>query len=270
MRRGVSCAYLLARATDTVADESSLDVANRLETLEDMRRLINAADAMGDEGTLARLKQEYAPRLTHQGEKELLARFGECLSMMRELPVEQVELVREVMEYIIDGQAWDIEYFTRHRQVTENDQLTLYTYRVAGCVGEFWTKMGMLCEGEKFSRTPMEEMLEAGRSYGEGLQLVNILRDRREDAENGRSYIPGDSAYWFDRARKDLEQGISYARQLRGIRSRFTTILPALLGLDTLNLIQQSDIGKPKISRRDVKRNIWKALRFSLASPGKA
>ncbi len=267
MRRGIACAYLLARATDTVADEASADVANRLETLEDMRRLIDAVDVMGDEGTLDRLKQEYAPRLSHPGEKELLARFGECLSMMRELPADQVGLVREVMRHIIDGQALDLEYFTSHGQVTENDQLTLYTYRVAGCVGEFWTRMGMLCEGEKFSQTPMQEMLEAGRSYGEGLQLVNILRDRREDAENGRSYIPGDTGYWFDRARQDLEQGISYARQLRGMRSRFATILPALLGLDTLNLIEQSNLRKPKISRRDVKRNIWKALCFSLASP---
>ena len=46
---------------------------------------------------------------------------------------------------------------------------------VAGCVGEFWTRLGLLAQGPGFSTQPEEQLLRWGRHYGMGLQLVLSL-----------------------------------------------------------------------------------------------
>jgi len=51
-----------------------------------------------------------------------------------------------------------------------------YTYLVAGCVGEFWTRLCFRHLRDFASSIP-DGMLALGRRYGMGLQLINVLRD---------------------------------------------------------------------------------------------
>ena len=64
-----------------------------------------------------------------------------------------------------------------------------YTWRVAGCVGEFWTKM---CRAHLFPQARLDDgqLLNDGVRFGKGLQLVNILRDLPADLHKGRCYLP--------------------------------------------------------------------------------
>lgn len=110
-----------------------------------------------------------------------MARFPECLALLEALPPREQMLVRNVLSTIVEGQAWDLEYFAEHSSVTCPEQLEHYAYMVAGCVGEFWTRLGLLVLGGAFSTQPEEVLLRWGVHYGMGLQLVNILRDREED-----------------------------------------------------------------------------------------
>jgi farnesyl-diphosphate farnesyltransferase len=68
-------------------------------------------------------------------------------------------------------------------------ELDDYTYRVAGCVGEFWTK---ICRAHLFPTAPLDEttLLAGSVRFGKGLQLVNILRDVPVDLRHGRCYLP--------------------------------------------------------------------------------
>ena len=71
-----------------------------------------------------------------------------------------------------------------------------------------------------------------------------------------------------DRAERWLKEGVFYAESLRNGRLRFSTVLPAWLGLDTLELLQRADrrhpsSGKVKIARGDVYFRMWKAFLFS-------
>jgi farnesyl-diphosphate farnesyltransferase len=68
-------------------------------------------------------------------------------------------------------------------------ELDDYTYRVAGCVGEFWTR---LCRAHLFPTAKLDEqqLVADGIRFGQGLQLVNILRDLPADLEHGRCYLP--------------------------------------------------------------------------------
>ena len=269
MRSGVAVGYLLARATDTVADAEDMDSRERLALLRMMGETVAgaasrevAATCFGRLGVLSTIQ-------THRGEAELLARFPECLALLENLSPHERTLVRQVLASIVEGQAWDLMYFESHAAVSCPEQLEHYTYMVAGCVGEFWTRLGLLAQGPGFSTQPEDQLLRWGRHYGMGLQLVNILRDREEDLSRGRSYLPTpDVQPWLVRAERWLKEGVFYAESLRNGRLRFSTVLPAWLGLDTLELLQRADrrhpsSGKVKIARGDVYFRMWKAFLFS-------
>lgn len=267
MRAGVSVAYLLARATDTVADSVDMPMNERLVLLKMMSEIIegrmNRDDATVCFGRLGSLGGEQK----HRGEGELLCRFPECIAQLEALPQDQQDLVREVLRVIVSGQTWDLEYFETESAVMYPEQLERYTYMVAGCVGEFWTRLGILTIGEKFSTKPEGQLLSWGRHYGMALQLVNILRDREEDLSRGRSYLPdGDIETWFQKAESGLREGVYYADSLRLGRLRFSTLLPAQLGLDTLALLKQTpdEQGrKVKVARKQVYAQMWQAFLFA-------
>lgn len=263
MQHGVAVAYLLARATDTVADSSAAPIQRRMQALREM-----AAAIAGPGGESAALLAELRGRISPENaaEAELLARFDEALAALAELPGDQAALVRSVLETIVQGQLWDLSFFEEHTQVLSDEQTRLYTYRVAGCVGRFWTRLGSATMGARFCDPAQVELMEeAGVRYGCGLQLVNILRDRGEDAARGRSYLCSDASVWHDRAERYLRDGIDYSRRLRTYRLRFASMLPALLGLKTLQALRRAKPGRRvKISRRAVYASMLRAFISSL------
>ena len=120
-----------------------------------------------------------------------------------------------------------------------------YAWRVAGCVGAFWTKLGLLTLGGRFSSMPEAPLLAKGIAYGKGLQLVNILRDLPADLANGRCYLPVADPHdtrqllethrrWVDRAAMWVGEGFAYADSLPSRRLRAATVLPAMIARETL------------------------------------
>ena len=116
-----------------------------------------------------------------------------------------------------------------------------------------------------------------GRAYGRSLQLINILRDVPEDWENGRCYLPGagtqedlmrERQRWIEEARAGLDQADRYAEALNGKRMRFGTVLPAMIGRETLVRLEESDWAaweaRVKVSRREVYVMMAGAARFAL------
>ena len=130
MRPGVAVGYLLARATDTVADAVDMDCRERLALLRMMGETVAgsasrevAATCFGRLGVLSTIQ-------THRGEAELLARFPECLALLENLSPHERMLVRQVLASIVEGQAWDLRYFESHAAVSCPEQLEHYTYMV--------------------------------------------------------------------------------------------------------------------------------------------
>ena len=266
MRPAISLGYLLARATDSVADTSSADTAQRLRVLQMMGRAV-AGDSSAEE--LAELRVLLSGKMAEaQGkasERLLLQRFGECLDMLLALPAAQVALIRRVVSVIVEGQCWDLTYFEHRHQLETDEETQRYTYLVAGCVGEFWTDLGYETMGARYSCPERQELMrQAGIRFGRGLQLINILRDIREDAERGRSYLCSDEVLWQDRAERYLRDGLDYASRLRHFRLRFAVALPALLGLSTLRLIRRrKNQARVKVPRRKVYLLMLKAAWLS-------
>lgn len=284
LREPVGLAYLLARATDTIADTGSLPAAERQAKLA-----LLAGAIMGSlpaREALPALAASFAPLQADPDERNLILALPRCLEWLDALGEADRASIREVLRLITKGQSLDVARFGEPgpvRALASAAELEEYAYLVAGCVGEFWT---VLCERHlpRFADAPAADMREWGRAYGMALQLVNILRDTGEDLAMGRCYLPADELAaaglapqdaaahpaklqpvrerWLARAGAMLEQGMTYSAAVRDRRVRAATALPALVGARTLSLLetagQDALRAKVKVPRSEVRAILWR------------
>ena len=293
LRRPITVAYLLARATDTVADTASLPASARRDLLETLTTAIEGRTPA--HAALTGLAAAFAHEQGDEDERNLILALPECLEQLEALSTADRHDVRAVLRHITYGQALDIERFASGgppRALQTAEQLDEYTYLVAGCVGEFWTD---LCFRHltAFATLPRDEMRAVGRAYGMGLQLVNVLRDAGPDLAAGRCYFPAaeltaaglqpqDIAHyperfavvrnhWLARAHRGLEAGMRYAYAVNNRRVRAASVMPALLGARTLALLRDDPAmglaHKVKVPRDEVRGTM---VRLALTLAGRA
>lgn len=316
VRSQIGLAYLLARAADTIADTDAAPLEERLHALDRLReRILDPKKPPPDlkrfvaEGQKNTAKQpptsEPSPhsrsvegRSPTPSEADLLAHIQGVLRILDEFPIEDQNLIRAVLSTITSGQELDLQRFGRvapgNVVALENDvDLDDYTYRVAGCVGEFWTK---LCRGRLFPHEKIDNavFLRNGIRFGKGLQLVNVLRDLPRDLRLGRCYLPLDrlallgvapaelldrqlepkirSLYdtYLDRAREHLRAGWDYTLAIpyRCVRLRLACAWPILIGMQTLAKLGSRPCLDPellvKVSRSELRSLI---IRSSITYP---
>lgn len=274
MRGAASLGYLLARTSDTLADNAALPVEERQRCLDQFRRCVSG-EACFEPWSAAVLNAVPDAR-----ERQLLETSEAILNWLRILPEGEAVLVQEVLEIIISGQEFDLQCFAHatgeHPVALKDDaELEDYAWRVAGSVGAFWTKLGFLTLGGKFSKSTEAELLGKGIAYGKGLQLVNILRDLAADLAVGRCYLPVANpsdpaevlachAGWLDRAERWLDEGEKYAATLRPRMLFAATVLPARLARKTLIPLRGATWmelqRRNKIPRSEVYGSMFRAL----------
>jgi len=150
-RDAMSVLYAFCREVDDVADEDQVPVEKRREQLAAWREDVRRATENG------------MPQFAVNRELQPVAR--------------QFHLPFSLFDELIQGCEMDLQI----KRYESYEQLELYCYRVASVVG-------LLSIGIFGYRNP------ASRDYaiylGKALQLTNILRDVRTDAERGRIYLP--------------------------------------------------------------------------------
>ena len=288
IRPQIGLAYLLARTTDTIADTQLVPLDQRLQALQALRgRILGTGEGPLNFGDLARRQDLPAERV-------LLEKIDAGLALLRNLTEADRQRVREVLSIITSGQELDLRRFAGASaenviSLRTDEELEDYTYRVAGCVGEFWTKM---CRAHIFPAAPLDDswLLENAVRFGKGLQLVNILRDVAADVRQGRCYLPGEGlaalglqpkdlleaqseprlkplyTTYLERAEKHLLAGWAYTNALpRGsIRVRLACAWPILIGLETIKRLRAGKVLDPhqriKASRGDVRKVLWRSV----------
>jgi farnesyl-diphosphate farnesyltransferase len=275
--RSAAClGYLLARATDTVADTDAIAAGERLHVLSGMAAAVAGEAPVPD---FTKLLGERSPGRTEDAEQASLRRFSAWLAFFDHMPSWQVEAIQRVVASVIKGQTDDLQRFSGdHPAVLGSvNELEQYAYDVAGSVGVFWTDLGYGAYGENYAGLPRSEMEELGKDYGKGLQLLNILRDFPEDLLSGRCYIPGvdpqsggrkiwegDAAFWRGRCRELLSSAGKYIDAVNSRRVRLATALPALIGAKTLKLLGSAGWEqleqRIKVERKEIKRLLKKGL----------
>jgi farnesyl-diphosphate farnesyltransferase len=290
LREPIALAYLLARTTDTVADTTRIPGTVRMESL---RMLSDGIQAKRTREMVVNQMASFVPLQVNAAERILLDSLPDCLEWLEQTGEADRDDIRAVLEKITHGQMLDLHRFDNPAQVralqTAAD-LDEYTYLVAGCVGEFWTRLCFRHLGD-FATLTQDEMLALGRRYGMGLQLINVLRDAGADLRGGRCYFPDDELdaiglsaaqilaesdrfqpiyqKWMEKAQDGLACGLQYSRAIRNRRVRAATTLPALIGARTLALLGKAGASALhqtiKVSRREV-RSMVVSLAIHLAS----
>ena len=295
VRPQIGLAYLLARTTDTIADTELVPLEQRLDALQRLRERISTSSAMPlNFGELAK----------HQGspaEQLLLEKAGDSLALLQTLSPDDLQLVRTVLNTITGGQELDLRRFAEASAekiiaLETAAELDDYTWRVAGCVGEFWTKM---CRAHLFPKARLDDaqLLANGIRFGKGLQLVNILRDLPADLRKGRCYLPAEKLdeaglppaallspaneakfiplfhRYLDLAESHLAAGWAYTNALpRGCnRVRLACAWPILIGFKTIERLRAANVvelqQRIKISRGEVRGILLRSL-LSYPLPG--
>ena len=284
LREPISLAYLLARTADTIADTTAVSASIRLELLTTFDHLLQATTCSPEEERpfTQQLLTSFAPKQTDPAERALMEKTRDAFAWMRTMPEGVSGHIRSVLATIISGQKLDLQRFPAEGQLQSLStaaELDDYTYRVAGCVGEFWTR---LCFSEMSGvftpGTTPDEAIALGIRFGKGLQLVNILRDIAKDAALGRCYLPAEQwqahgltlagiqqnpaclrpvwSAWFDIGTDHLRAGLAYLQKIENGKLRYATALPLILGARTLAQLRKATdaqlLSGVKVSRLDV------------------
>ena len=190
VRPTIGLAYLFCRAADTIADTALLPRAQRRTFLDQYRSVFTGQNL----DAINNLPQDLAEQQQNLSERELLVRLPDCFHLFTELPLGDQQHIRHLVLTLTQGMQLDLTVFPgetegRVQALETRGDLDQYTYFVAGCVGEFWTRVAM-AHRPSLQHWDAGLMEARGIRFGKGLQLTNILRDVAQDLRIGRCYLP--------------------------------------------------------------------------------
>ena len=261
LRREVGIGYLLFRVADTLED------AERLPRDDRVRELGRFIELLGDptEQNARQAAEAWAaaPPSDNPDYNRLLAETPALLDELRALaPGANDSLRRHAVRSAL-GMAETLRRAdeTGSLSLETFDELCEYCYYVAGIVGEMLTELFANSLPPSDARDALREDAAA---FGEGLQLVNILKDAPDDARDGRSDLPPSvpRGRVLEKAREDLAAAERYATNLRRAGAppgvvAFAT-LPRTLAEETLRVLAAGQ--GTKVSREVVAKRLAEAL----------
>jgi farnesyl-diphosphate farnesyltransferase len=226
------------------------------------------------------------------GGEELLQRLPEVLAAYRRLDrgdrARSQTVLLTLTQAMLDALArFPAETEGRVGALVTPEDLDRYTYMNAGCVGEYWTDVVVAHRRRCATRWNVPPMRSRAVRFGQGLQLVNVLRDLPRDLRIGRCYLPRlDLAglgltpeelldpraagrlrplvrRLVGRALDHLSDGLAYTLAVprREARLRLACAWPLLIGLATLARLARADaLLDPdvvvKVPRAEVRRQL--------------
>lgn len=184
LRRAVGNAYLLCRIADTIEDDAGLDWDSK-QRYSDwfLGTVLGERDA---EGFAAELAPRLAPHAT-AAERKLIANTPRVIRITRDLAPDQIDALARCVRVMSDGM---VHYQGQETPDGLPDQRAMdrYCYYVAGVVGEMLT--ALFCHHCPSLEPQRELLLKLGISFGQGLQMTNILKDIWEDRARGACWLP--------------------------------------------------------------------------------
>jgi len=241
LQNTIGSAYLCMRAIDEIEDHPSLDNQTKSFLLRRLSWALQARLADDLEGTLVDSVfssfQEILPEVT--------LRIGDWLARV---PTGIAPRVWDATIAMADRMAFWAE--NNWSILTEAD-LNSYTFSVAGAVGLLICDIWTWFDGSQIDRL-------AAIHFGRGLQSVNILRNREEDAQRGVNFFPTGwtEQQMFDYARKNL--GLAKASIAAVSQQSFKTMVNIPLALAEATL-QALENGQRKLTRSQVLQIVGQA-----------
>ncbi|MCK5828759.1 MAG: squalene/phytoene synthase family protein [Methylococcales bacterium] len=276
----VANAYLLCRIVDTIEDEVSINAKQKkyfCSTFIDIVKIGKNTQSFAE---------ELAPLLSDQtipAEHCLIHLIPRVIEITHTFDPVQIDALANCVETMAKGMPI-FQDMDLHAGVKTMSDMDDYCYYVAGCVGEMLAKL--FCHYSTDIDIHKDELLKLSVSFGQGLQMTNILKDIWDDAKRGVCWLPQDifTETGFDlknlttdtndeNFRLGLEHLISIANDHLHNALRYTQLLPSheigirnfclwALGMAVLTLkniknnLDFNDSNQVKITRKDVKKTI--------------
>jgi farnesyl-diphosphate farnesyltransferase len=197
LRRVIANAYLLCRIADTIEDEATLASDVKQEFHDRFTRVVAATE---DPASFAR---DLAPLLrgnTLAAELDLVAHTPAIIEVTDGFNLAQRQALARCVQVMCTG----MPSFERRASVAglpNMREMDRYCYYVAGIVGQ--TLTDLFCDYSPRIAERRDAMAALDVSFGQGLQMTNILKDFWEDHDRGVCWLPHDL---FARAGVRLEE----------------------------------------------------------------
>ena len=276
----VANAYLLCRIVDTIEDEVSLNAEQKKTFCSDFIDIVKTGN------NAQPFAEALTPLLSDQtipAEHCLIHLTSRVIEITHSFAPNQIEALACCVDTMAKGMPifQSLDLSAGVKTMADMDD---YCYYVAGCVGEMLAKL--FCHYSADIETHKDELLKLSVSFGQGLQMTNILKDIWDDAKRGVCWLPQDifSETGFElknltpetndeNFRLGLEHLISIAEEHLHNALRYTQLLPrnetgirnfclwaigmAVLTLKNIkNNLNFNDSDQVKITRKDVKKTI--------------
>jgi farnesyl-diphosphate farnesyltransferase len=186
LRKVVSNAYLLCRIADTIEDDNAL-------TSDQTREFSNMfIDVVAGNNSAQTFSDALHPLLsdhTIEAEHDLIRHVPAVIRITHNFNLTQRQALERCIRIMAKGMA-DYQDAETLEGVEDLPAMDKYCYYVAGVVGEMLTEL--FCDYSEEIITHREDMMRLAVSFGQGLQMTNILKDIWDDRSRGACWLPRD------------------------------------------------------------------------------
>lgn len=195
----VGNAYLLCRIADTIEDDPDLDDDLRQSLHRSLTELMTE-DASSDAAACLVAASSRLSAATSAAERALLQDTPRVVAIYQGLAPEQRRAIRTCVGKMCEGMP-QYQHADKARGLSDLDELNRYCYHVAGVVGELLTDL--FCHHHPAIASHRRELQSLAASFGQGLQMTNIIKDVWDDQARGYCWLPRDL---FEAVGYDLDQ----------------------------------------------------------------
>lgn len=202
LRIAIGNGYLLCRIADTIEDDAGLSQAAKAAWHDQFIEVVTRGEGAATFG------ERLAPALSEQtldAERRLVERTDEVITVMQGLGQAQQEALTRCVRIMCEGMP-EYERSASVDGLPTLAHLDRYCYFVAGVVGEMLG--AMFCDHEPRMGSHDDELNRLAVSFGQGLQMTNILKDIWADRERGVCWLPRDvfARHGFDLSRMGADR----------------------------------------------------------------
>jgi farnesyl-diphosphate farnesyltransferase len=186
LRSPVTNGYLLCRIADTIEDEENLSIDQKAFFF---RRFIEVVQGERPAGEFTdALSPLLSPGIL-PAEKELIRNTPRVIRKTFSFREKQQVALKRCATIMAEGML-KFQAIKSLRGLKDLDELERYCYYVAGVVGEMLTHL--FCDYSEEIQQKKEKLLSLARSFGQGLQMTNILKDLWDDRHRVVCWLPRD------------------------------------------------------------------------------
>jgi len=241
LRIAITNAYLLCRIADTIEDDLGLSIEQKQEFHQRFINIVSnqESEEKPDDSSIALFVSELGALLSDhsiEAEHVLVSETALVVKVTHSLNEAQKKAIIRCVTIMCNGMP-DFQRANTASGLNKMNDMDLYCYYVAGVVGEMLTEL--FCDYSGEINKNREALMGLSTSFGQGLQMTNILKDIWDDQQANACWLPQEifdrHGFQLDKLSPDSDnQGfaegvtdlVSIARAHLHNALKYTTLIP--------------------------------------------